>query len=91
MQTNCVYTHAVYDKIVFKKIRAILGGNVRIMVTASAPIAKEVLDFMKCALSVPIVEGYGLTETSGGATFTRTTDPQAEVVGGPLACVKTRL
>lgn len=43
----------------FGKFRSILGGRVRLMVTGSAPVSEEILDFMKCAMSVPIVEGYG--------------------------------
>lgn len=35
-------THCVYDKLVFKKIREVLGGRVRILVTASAPISAEI-------------------------------------------------
>jgi long-chain acyl-CoA synthetase len=80
-----------YDKLIFNKISAMLGGNVRIMVTASAPIDKEVLNFLKVAFCCPIVEGYGLTEVSGGASVTATTDPVAGHVGGPLPCIKFRL
>jgi long-chain acyl-CoA synthetase len=49
----------MYDCLVFKKFRDILGGRVRVMVTGSAPIAKEVLNFLKIAFCVPILEGYG--------------------------------
>ena len=59
LQTSCSYTHGMYDAVVFKKIKALLGSNVRLMITGSAPIAKEVMDFMKCAFCCPILEGYG--------------------------------
>jgi long-chain acyl-CoA synthetase len=49
----------LYDAIIFKKIKSIFGGRVRIMVTGSAPISAEVLDFMKIACCCPIIEGYG--------------------------------
>lgn len=52
-------THAVYDKLVFNKFKAILGGRVRVMITGSAPIAKEVLNFLKIAFCCQIHEGYG--------------------------------
>ena len=42
-------THALYDRLVFNKFREILGGRVRVMITGSAPIAKEVLAFLKIA------------------------------------------
>lgn len=53
------YTHAVYDKLVFKKTKAIFGGNVRFLVTSSAPISKDVIDFMKVISCSPVVEAYG--------------------------------
>lgn len=69
------YTHKFYDAIVFKKIKGILGGNVRVMLTGSAPIAGDVLDFLKIAFCCPITEGYGMTETCAGSCVTYTDDP----------------
>jgi long-chain acyl-CoA synthetase len=91
LRTNCVYTHGVYDKIVFKKIRAIIGGNVRTLITGSAPVSKDILDFLKCAFSAPIREGYGQTEVCGAATVTKGDDPVSGHVGGPIGCIKIRL
>lgn len=51
--------HKVYDNTVLKKIRDILGGNVRIISTGAAPINAEVLTFLKVAFSAQIHEGYG--------------------------------
>ena len=83
--------HKLYDTIVFKKIRNLTGGQVRIMVTGSAPIAADVLNFLKCVFSCPIIEGYGLTETSAPACFTALNDTTSGHVGGPLSAVKIRL
>jgi long-chain acyl-CoA synthetase len=47
-------TSGCWDKIVFKKMKAIMGGKVRIMVTGSAPISGEVLDFLKICFCCPI-------------------------------------
>lgn len=60
-------THAIYDKIVFKKFKEILGGNVKLMITGSAPISGEVLDFLKICFCSDILEGYGMTETSAAS------------------------
>lgn len=68
----------------FKKFRAALGGEVRYMITGSAPIDKQVLDFFKCCFSCPLIEGYGLTETSGGSSITWESDPTGGHVGGPI-------
>lgn len=64
---NGAVTHGCWDTIIFKKMKAMLGGQVRLMVTGSAPIEKQVIDFLKICFSCPIVEGYGLTESSAGS------------------------
>jgi long-chain acyl-CoA synthetase len=61
------------------------------MATGSAPIDVDVLDFLKICFGCPIIEGYGLTETAGACTFTKTIDPLGGHVGGPLKCSKLRL
>lgn len=83
--------HAIYDKLVFKKMKAILGGNVRLMVTGSAPIAGDVLEFLKIAFCCELVEGYGMTETCAGSVCTKEGDPMSGIVGGPVQNVKIRL
>jgi long-chain acyl-CoA synthetase len=84
-------THCLWDKIIFKKVKALIGGNVRIMLTGSAPISGEVLDFMKICFCVPMMEGYGMTETSAGSVLTVAADKLSGHVGGPVANVKIRL
>jgi long-chain acyl-CoA synthetase len=61
------------------------------MITGSAPINGDVLNFMRIAFSCPLREGYGQTETSAPSTVTRIDDPTAGHVGGPLRCIKIRL
>ncbi len=43
------YTHWLYDCLVFNKTKAVLGGRVKMLVTGSAPISQEVIDFLKIA------------------------------------------
>lgn len=69
------FNHVLFDAVLFKKMRELLGGKVRIMVTGSAPIAGDVLDFLKICFSAPICEGYGMTETSAGSVLTFPDDP----------------
>ncbi|KAG6335217.1 hypothetical protein ID866_3862 [Astraeus odoratus] len=52
-----VNTHAFWDALVFRKIRAVLGGNILLLVTGSAPISAEVVDFLKIAFSCDVTEG----------------------------------
>jgi long-chain acyl-CoA synthetase len=72
----------LYDTLVFKKFRQTLGGRVRIMITGSAPIEKDVLSFLKIAFSCKVFEAYGQTETTGGLTCTNPKDGSAGHVGG---------
>ena len=60
-------THMVYDRLVFNKFKDAIGGNVRFMITGSAPISKDVINFLKIAFCCPFYEGYGQTETAGGS------------------------
>lgn len=88
---NGVYTHGCYDALIFKKVKALLGGRVRTMITGSAPIDLEVLNYLKVCFCVPIQEGYGLTESSAAATVTKINDPNSGHVGGPVQTLRIRL
>lgn len=68
-----------------------MGGEVTLMITGSAPIASEILNFMKVVFSCPLREGYGQTETAAPATTTALWDKNSGHVGGPLPCVALRL
>ena len=89
--TCAEYTHGCYDHLVFSKLQALLGGKVQVMVTGSAPIDLQVLNFLKICFCCPVLEGYGLTETSGATSITDCNDPVAGHVGGPLNICKMRL
>lgn len=58
------------------------------MVTGSAPVAQDVLDFFKVIACCPILEGYGQTETMGASFVTSSNDPRSGHVGGP--CTQTQ-
>lgn len=81
----------MWDKLVFNKMKAALGGRVRICITGSAPISKEVMDFLKIAFCCPMVEGYGQTETAGAACSTFPDDPETGHVGGVYPCSLMKL
>jgi len=78
-----VTTHPLWDRLVFRKIQAVLGGNVKLVVCGSAAISAEVLDFLKIALACEIVEGYGMTENSALSTRGLTGDPTGGGSVGP--------
>lgn len=83
--------HRLWDALVFNKTKAVLGGRVRMCCTGSAPISKEVLDFLKCCFCAPILEGYGQTECTGVVTVTDAADPEAGHVGGALSQLEVKL
>lgn len=85
------FTSSLYDKVVFKKVRDLFGGNLKYLITASAPINGDVLTFFKIALSIHVYEVYGQTECNGPATLTMAADPTAGHVGGLIPTTKIRL
>ncbi|WWD18202.1 hypothetical protein CI109_102652 [Kwoniella shandongensis] len=58
-------THAVYDALVFRKIRALLGGNLIFMCSGAAPLTADVHEMLKICFSCDVVQGFGMTETVG--------------------------
>ncbi|KAI5478889.1 long-chain acyl-CoA synthetase [Pseudohyphozyma bogoriensis] len=74
--------HPVYD-VLLRKVRAALGGNVVLIGSGSAPIAPEVLDFLKVAFSCEVTEGYGQTENCGIALRCVEGDIDAGTCGPP--------
>ncbi len=78
-------THMFWDRLVFGKIQAILGGRVRVMITASAPISPYILSFLRVCFSCEVLEAYGQTECCGGFTMTVIGDYSKGHVGPVLA------
>lgn len=91
LKNGAHYSHSLWDNLVFNKFKALIGGNVRVMVTGSAPINPDVLSFLKICFCSPIHEGYGQTESSAASCITSAFDPEAGHVGGPLSCIRIRL
>jgi long-chain acyl-CoA synthetase len=78
------------DEKLFKNVRAIFGGNVRRATSGAAPIAREILEFF-LACGVPVLEGYGMTETATAATFSTPEDYRFGTVGRALPGVELKI
>jgi long-chain acyl-CoA synthetase len=78
------------DKQVFAGVREIFGGRLRQAVTGAAPIAQEILEFFYAA-GVPVLEGYGMTETATVATYSTIEDHRFGTVGRVLPGVEARI
>jgi long-chain acyl-CoA synthetase len=78
------------DEELFKNVRAIFGGNVRQATSGAAPIAREILEFF-FACGVPVLEGYGMTETSTAATFSTPEHHRFGTVGRALPGVELKI
>ncbi len=78
------------DEQLFKNVRAIFGGNVRHATSGAAPIAREILEFF-WACGVPVLEGYGMTETATAATTSTVEHHRFGTVGRALPGVELKI
>jgi long-chain acyl-CoA synthetase len=75
--------HALFDKLVYSKIRAAMGGAVEAAISGGAPLGVRLGHFYRGA-GITILEGYGLTETTAGATLNLTNHLRIGSVGRPI-------
>jgi long-chain acyl-CoA synthetase len=78
------------DEKLFKNVRAIFGGRVRNATSGAAPIAREILEFF-WACGVPVLEGYGMTETATAATISTIENHKFGTVGRPFSGVQVQI
>jgi len=81
--------HVVFDKLVYAKLRAALGGNCVAAVSGGAPLGTRLGHFFR-GVGVTIYEGYGLTETTAGVTVNRPDALRVGTVGRPVGGVTVR-
>ena len=78
------------DEQLFKNVRSIFGGNLRQAVTGAAPISREILEFFY-GCGVPVLEGYGMTETATVATYSTVEHHRFGSVGRPLPGMEAQI
>ena len=75
--------HALFDRLVYGKLRAVVGGNVVAAVSGAAPLGERLGHFFR-GVGLPVLEGYGLTETTAGVTLNALGAQRVGTVGRPV-------
>jgi long-chain acyl-CoA synthetase len=75
--------HVLFDRLVYSKLRTVLGGNVTYAVSGGAPLGDRLGHFFR-GIGVPVLEGYGLTETTAAVSVNLPGDIRVGTVGRPL-------
>ena len=81
---------AAFDVLVYRKLRAALGGNVEWVISGGAPLGRRLGHFFRGA-GIPVLEGWGLTETSAASAVNRPDAVKIGTVGPPLAGTTIRV
>ena len=74
----------IMDKLIFKNVRALVGGKLRVIFSGGAPLSSETHQFLRACLGCPLLQGYGLTETSACATLMHVEEHNTGRVGPPV-------
>ncbi|MGH3718416.1 MAG: AMP-dependent synthetase/ligase [Pseudonocardiaceae bacterium] len=82
--------HALFDRLVYSKLRAVLGGRCLAAVSGGAPLGERLGHFFR-GVGVAVLEGYGLTETSAPATVNTEKHVKIGTVGRPLPGVTIKI
>ncbi len=84
-------TTKMWDRLLFNKTAQVLGGNVRLFFSGSAPLPVQVNEFIQIVFGAPIIEGYGMTETSSSGTAQTFGCQDLGNVGGPEGPTEVKL
>ncbi|MEO6470666.1 MAG: AMP-dependent synthetase/ligase, partial [Aeromicrobium sp.] len=82
--------HAAFDKIVYAKLRQVLGGHAAYAISGGAPLGDRLAHFYR-GIGVPVLEGYGLTETTAALCVNTPTESRVGTVGRLLGTTEGRV
>jgi long-chain acyl-CoA synthetase len=87
---HLVLQQKLFDRLVFAKIRDVFGGRIRFFVSGSAPLNRDIAEWFEAA-GLLILEGYGLTESSGAGFINRPNNYKLGTVGLPFEGTEVRI
>jgi len=82
--------HALFDRLVYGKLRAAVGGRVTYAISGGAPMGERLGHFFR-GVGITVLEGYGMTETSAAATVNKPSRNRVGTVGQPLPGVSAKI
>jgi len=85
------YSTPIMDLLVFKSVRALVGGKIRLMLSGGAPLSPETHEYIRITFGLPLVQGYGLTESCACACIMDNDDNSLGNSGTPLQGVQIKL
>ncbi|ORX66939.1 acetyl-CoA synthetase-like protein [Linderina pennispora] len=90
-ESNGSYKHTVWDVLVFNRVKAVLGGRMRVIVVGSAPIDVDAVKFLQIAMCCTVIQGYAMTETNTCGAMETPDEAATNSVGRPKPGLSMRL
>ena len=81
----------LFNALVFKKFSKVVGGRLRLGASGGGPLNADVQRFISTCFGIPLVQGYGLTETCAGLTLQDPEDDRAGIAGVPIPCCEVKV
>jgi len=81
----------IMDRLIFRAVRRLIGGNVRLILTGGAPLSPQTHEYIRTCMGCPVLQGYGLTETCACGTLMQLDEMSLGTVGPPVMGVNIRL
>lgn len=81
----------ILNALIFKNMRSIVGGRIRLLLSGGAPLSPDTHDYVRCALCLPLVQGYGLTESCANCTIMDSDDWSVGTTGSILQGAQVKL
>ncbi|XP_018324557.1 long-chain-fatty-acid--CoA ligase 4 isoform X2 [Agrilus planipennis] len=85
------YQTPLIDRLIFRKVRELVGGRVRLVVSGGAPLSPDTHEQIKVCLCVQVIQGYGLTETTSCAVVMDSDDMSVGRAGAPTTLCDVKL